>query len=252
MPVQPKPTTAEPELTTAEPAAPLRLRRLEVDARGGCVSDNDERVLCWGATSWPHDEVPASQATLREARLVDLGQPEAKIVDVAMSTRVCALFDDERYRCRFTPSSAFETTFAGPGARKLVPDYSAERRREHDCVLAGAQLRCGGVEIEPIAVLAALIPAMTLLWLGAVIGLLGAVVGIPAGVVYHARLWRSLQAENQSTENFWLRPHALHDKLSEQRLRPVRAWFAIGVLGFGMTMLGGTSVAIALIRLFAG
>jgi hypothetical protein len=101
-------------------------------------------------------------------------------------------------------------------------------------------------------VLAAVIPAMALLWLGAVIGTLGAVLGIPAGVVYHARLWRSLRAENHGTEGFWLRPHALHDKLSEQQLRPVQAWFAVGVVGFVLTMLGGLCVAIAIVRLLAG
>jgi len=100
-------------------------------------------------------------------------------------------------------------------------------------------------------VLAAVIPAMTLLWLGAGIGTLGALIGLPAGVIYHARLWRSLRAANQGTEGFWLRPHTLHDKLSEQQLRPIRVWFAIGVVGFGLTMLGGTAVAIAIVRLLA-
>ena len=100
-------------------------------------------------------------------------------------------------------------------------------------------------------VLAAVIPAMTLLWLGAGIGTLGALIGLPAGVIYHARLWRSLRAEHHGTEGFWLRPHALHDKLSEPQLRPIRVWFAIGVVGFGLTMLGGTGVAIAIVRLLA-
>jgi hypothetical protein len=101
-------------------------------------------------------------------------------------------------------------------------------------------------------VLAAVIPAMTLLWLGAVIGTIGALLGVPAGVVYHARLWRSLRAEQQSTEGFWLRPHALHDKLSDEQQRPILAWFAAGVIGFVMTLIGGAGVATAVIRLLAG
>lgn len=100
-------------------------------------------------------------------------------------------------------------------------------------------------------VLAAVIPAMTLLWLGAAIGTIGALLGIPAGVVYHARLWRSLRANALGTEGFWLRPHTLHDKLSEQERRPVQLWFAAGVVGFGLTMLGGTGVAISVVRLLA-
>jgi hypothetical protein len=98
-------------------------------------------------------------------------------------------------------------------------------------------------------VLAALIPAMTLLWLGAAIGTIGALLGIPAGVVYHAKLWRSLRAEQHDTEGFWLRPHTLHDKLSEPRLRPIRAWFAVGVVGFVLTLIGGGGVATAVVRL---
>ncbi|HLT34925.1 MAG TPA: hypothetical protein VK034_01535 [Enhygromyxa sp.] len=100
-------------------------------------------------------------------------------------------------------------------------------------------------------VLAAVIPPMILLWLGAAVGTIGALVGVPAGVVYHARLWRSLRAENQGTEGFWLRPHELHDRLSKQTLRPVQLWFAAGVVGFVMTLLGGTAVATAVIRLLA-
>lgn len=100
-------------------------------------------------------------------------------------------------------------------------------------------------------VLAAVIPAMTLLWLGAGIGTLGALIGLPAGVIYHARLWRSLRADKHDTAGFWLRPHTLHDKLSKQQLRPIRVWFAIGVVGFGLTVLGGAGVATAFIRLLA-
>lgn len=100
-------------------------------------------------------------------------------------------------------------------------------------------------------VLAAAIPATTLLWLGAAIGTIGALLGIPAGVVYHAKLWGSLQTAGHTTEGFWLRPQTLHDKLSETELRPVQIWFAIGVVGFALTMLGGLGVAMAVIRLLA-
>ena len=100
-------------------------------------------------------------------------------------------------------------------------------------------------------VLAAVIPAMTLLWLGAAIGTIGALVGVPAGIVYHARLWRSLRARELGTEGFWLRPHRLHDKLSEAELRPVQVWFAIGVVGFVLTLVGGAGVGTAVIRLLA-
>ncbi|MFO7564454.1 MAG: hypothetical protein R6X02_17540 [Enhygromyxa sp.] len=100
-------------------------------------------------------------------------------------------------------------------------------------------------------VLAAVIPAMTLLWLGAAIGTIGALLGVPAGIVYHARLWRALRARGLGTEGFWLRPHTLHDKLSDAELRPVQLWFAIGVAGFVLTLAGGAGVGTAMIRLLA-
>jgi hypothetical protein len=101
-------------------------------------------------------------------------------------------------------------------------------------------------------VLAAVIPAMALLWLGAVIGALGALIGVPAGVVYHLRLWRALEAEQLGTEGFWLRPHHLHDRLSDERLRPIERWFAVGVVGFVATLVGGVGVGTAFVRLLAG
>jgi hypothetical protein len=97
--------------------------------------------------------------------------------------------------------------------------------------------------------LAAWVPALPLLWAGAAIGTLGAVVGVPAGLVYHARLWRALRAEGQTTAGMLLRPHHLHDKLSAERLRVVQIWFAVGVVGFVMTIAGALAVVVALVRL---
>jgi hypothetical protein len=101
-------------------------------------------------------------------------------------------------------------------------------------------------------ILAAVVPAGALLWLGVIVGSLGALVGLPAGVVYHIKLWRSLQAAAQATDGFWLRPHRLHDRLADAQLRPIEAWFAIGVVGFVLTVLGGAAVVTAFVRLLAG
>ncbi|MCA9579803.1 MAG: hypothetical protein KC668_30455 [Myxococcales bacterium] len=98
---------------------------------------------------------------------------------------------------------------------------------------------------------AALIPPMTLLWAGAIVGTLGALVGVPAGFVYHARLWRALHAEDLDTEGMWLRPHHLHRKLSDARREPIVVLFAIGAAGFGLTILGAVAVVAAIVRLAA-
>lgn len=104
-----------------------------------------------------------------------------------------------------------------------------------------------------IALLAAVgLPAAWLLWMGAALGTLGALVGIPAGLVYHAHLWRALRRDGKPTDGFWLNPMRLHDKLAAADLPLIQRWFAIGVFGFAATMLGGLAVAIALIRLLSG
>ncbi|KIG11577.1 hypothetical protein DB30_03270 [Enhygromyxa salina] len=100
-------------------------------------------------------------------------------------------------------------------------------------------------------VVSAMVPPMSLLWISVGLGTLGAVVGLPAGFVYHAKLWRALRAEGLETGGMWLRPHHLHGRLSEPRRGPVVLWFAIGAAGFGLTMLGAGGVLMAVVRLAA-
>jgi len=100
-------------------------------------------------------------------------------------------------------------------------------------------------------IVAAVVPAGALLWLGVIVGSLGAIVGVPAGVVYHVKLWRSLQAAGQATDGFWLRPHRLHDRLADAQLGPIEAWFMVGVVGFVLTVSGGVGVVTAFVRLLA-
>ncbi len=96
---------------------------------------------------------------------------------------------------------------------------------------------------------AAMIPPMVLLWIGVVIGSVGAALGLTSGVVYHARLWRALRVEGHGTKGMWLRPHQLHGKLSQPRRQPVQRWFWAGATGFVLTMLGSTGVLTAIVRL---
>lgn len=105
--------------------------------------------------------------------------------------------------------------------------------------------------ILALLVTAALLPPLTLLWFGAALGSLGALVGVPAGLIYHARLWRALQAHGLETGGFWLRPHRLHDKLPDDERQIVRVWFAVGALGFAATVFGAVGVVAGVLRYLA-
>lgn len=103
-----------------------------------------------------------------------------------------------------------------------------------------------------IALLAtAALPPTWLLWAGASIGSLGAGFGVPAGLVYHARLWQGLRRNGKSTVGIWLRPMQLHGELPESERQIVQRWFAIGALGFIATILGAVAVVVAVVRLLA-
>lgn len=97
----------------------------------------------------------------------------------------------------------------------------------------------------------AALPPIWLLWVGAGVGTFGAAFGLPAGLVYHARLWAALRRNDKPTGDMWLRPTRLHDELPDPERRIVQRWFAIGALGFGATMLGATGVVVAVVRLLA-
>jgi hypothetical protein len=97
----------------------------------------------------------------------------------------------------------------------------------------------------------AALPASALLWAGAGLGTFGAIFGVPAGLVYHARLWKALRRNGKSTAGIWLRPMRLHGELPEHELRVVQWWFAVGAIGFVVTILGAVAVVVAIVRLLA-
>ncbi len=95
----------------------------------------------------------------------------------------------------------------------------------------------------------ATLPPEWLLWVGVGLGSLGAGVGVPAGLVYHAVLWRALRRHDKSTQGMWLRPMRLHGELPEHDRQIVQRWFAIGAIGFVATLLGALAVVVAVVRL---
>ncbi|NVB42236.1 hypothetical protein G6O69_30715 [Pseudenhygromyxa sp. WMMC2535] len=97
--------------------------------------------------------------------------------------------------------------------------------------------------------LAAWLPPTWILWLGVGLGALGAIVGVPAGIVYHLRLWRALRAVGHPTAGMWIRPHALHEHLDEGTREGIRVIFALGAAGFVVTLIGAAGVVTAVARL---
>ncbi|MCA9682254.1 MAG: hypothetical protein KC457_08665 [Myxococcales bacterium] len=103
--------------------------------------------------------------------------------------------------------------------------------------------------IVGMLILAAWLPPMTILWCGVVLGSLGALIGVPAGLVYHGQLWRALRAGGHPTTGMWLRPHHMHHFLDEPTQARIKITFAIGAAGFVATLLGAVGVVTGVVRL---
>jgi hypothetical protein len=133
---------------------PGQLSRLVVNERNGCVSADDQRVLCWGL-DLPRDESPKTPAGERVAQVLDLGQGSAKIVDLSLGhRRVCAAFDDGMRRCRDFQHPEQELPVEPLPAdfvNMSIWDADSYQPHANQCVLAGKQLRCNDDVLEDVA-----------------------------------------------------------------------------------------------------
>ena len=84
----------------------------------------------------------------------------------------------------------------------------------------------------------------TVLGAGIALTLLGLVVGVPTGLVYHLRLRAVLLARAALPRRWWIHPTGLHAQLRAGERRSVLPWFAAGGAGFAATVLGCTLVAL--------
>ena len=78
---------------------------------------------------------------------------------------------------------------------------------------------------------------------------LGFAYGIPAAIVYHWRLYRSLSRCGRLPDRWWLQPTALHDLVPAADRRGVFVWGAIGGSGFVVIVIGIVLLSIGLWRL---
>lgn len=87
-----------------------------------------------------------------------------------------------------------------------------------------------------------------LLMVGATIIATGFVIGLPAGTLYHLRLYRCLSLRGPVPRSFWLRPTSLHPELEPSEWSGIAPWFLIGGTGFGLIVLGCVVVLLGLLR----
>lgn len=86
----------------------------------------------------------------------------------------------------------------------------------------------------------------TVLGAGLWMTLLGLVGGVPAGLWYHVRLYRSLSGA--APRRWWWRPTTLHGRLGAADRRRVMPWFYLGAAGFLLALAGCVLVAIGVLR----
>ena len=90
----------------------------------------------------------------------------------------------------------------------------------------------------------------SLIWGGMGLAAIGFAYGIPAAIVYHWRLYRSLKKSDRLPARWWLQPTALHDSIPRDDRFGVLFWGAIGGSGFLVIVLGIILTVIGLWRLF--
>ena len=93
-----------------------------------------------------------------------------------------------------------------------------------------------------------LVPGDTVLISGAVMVVLGMLVGVPTGVLYHVALYRRLRPRGPLPARWGLAPLKLHPRLEPCDRRSVMPWFWLGAAGFLATCLGCVLVAIGALR----
>lgn len=88
-------------------------------------------------------------------------------------------------------------------------------------------------------------PVMIMLAVGAL--LLGLVVGVPTGFLYHVVLYRIVSAKIAVPRRWWLSPSALHVHLTGAEQRRIWLWYRLGGIGFVLSVVGGLAAIAGLL-----
>lgn len=76
----------------------------------------------------------------------------------------------------------------------------------------------------------------------------GFVIGLPAGTLYHVRLYRALARHGPVPRSFWLRPTALHAQLGHEEWRGIAPYFIAGGIGFALIVVGCAIMLLGVLR----
>lgn len=92
----------------------------------------------------------------------------------------------------------------------------------------------------------------TLYYNGIWVTVLGFVVGVPTGFVYHVRLYQALHPRGELPRGWYWRPIRFNSRLRREERSSVMSWCYIGGFGFLIICVGvlmmGAGVSMALIR----
>jgi hypothetical protein len=94
--------------------------------------------------------------------------------------------------------------------------------------------------------------ADSLIWGGIGLAAVGFGYGIPAAIVYHWRLYRSLVRCDRLPVRWWLQPTAHHDLIPPEERGGVLVWGALGGSGFLMIVVGIVLTSTGLWRTLSG
>lgn len=90
--------------------------------------------------------------------------------------------------------------------------------------------------------------ADSLIWGGIGLAAVGFAYGIPAAIVYHWLLYRSLVRCGRLPSRWWLQPTAHHDLIPRKERTGVFIWGSLGGSGFLVIVLGIVLTSIGLWR----
>ncbi len=96
-----------------------------------------------------------------------------------------------------------------------------------------------GILVGMVVIAAAFYVPWTLTYnLGLGVTVIGAVIGVPTGTLYHIQLYRALRSRNQLPSDWYWQPIPLNERLTPRERTWVLPWCYVGGVGFMLMVVG--------------